>query len=113
MRHASIRFSDDRVRLASVAGAFLMAALAVSVIITVSRYDTALGSAKISPKLVVNKVLQRLKQGESADTEDSAADLLRFHPQFSARRFAEGHALRDPDKRRLFGDHLILAGSPE
>ena len=27
----------------------------------------ALGAAKISPKLVVNKVLQRLKQGESAD----------------------------------------------
>src|SRR5271166_4820260 len=37
----------------------------------------ALGAAKISPKLVVNKVLQRLKQGESADGEDSAADLLR------------------------------------
>jgi GTP pyrophosphokinase len=38
----------------------------------------ALGAAKISPKLVVGKVLQRLKQGESADGEDSAAaDLLR------------------------------------
>jgi guanosine-3',5'-bis(diphosphate) 3'-pyrophosphohydrolase len=37
----------------------------------------ALGAAKVSPKLVVNKVLQRLKQGEAADTEDSAADLLR------------------------------------
>ena len=31
----------------------------------------ALGAAKISPKLVVNKVMQRLKQGESADGEDS------------------------------------------
>ncbi len=38
----------------------------------------ALGAAKISPKLVVGKVLQRLKQGESADGEDSAADLLRI-----------------------------------
>ena len=37
----------------------------------------ALGAAKMSPKLVVNKVLQRLKQGESADGEDTAADLLR------------------------------------
>jgi GTP diphosphokinase / guanosine-3',5'-bis(diphosphate) 3'-diphosphatase len=37
----------------------------------------ALGAAKISPKLVVNKVMQRLKQGEAADGEDSAADLLR------------------------------------
>jgi guanosine-3',5'-bis(diphosphate) 3'-pyrophosphohydrolase len=37
----------------------------------------ALGAAKISPKLVVNKVLQRLKQGEAADAEATAADLLR------------------------------------
>jgi guanosine-3',5'-bis(diphosphate) 3'-pyrophosphohydrolase len=37
----------------------------------------ALGAAKISPKLVVGKVMQRLKQGEAADGEDTAADLLR------------------------------------
>jgi len=37
----------------------------------------ALGAAKISPKLVVNKVMQRLKQGESADSDDGGADLLR------------------------------------
>jgi len=37
----------------------------------------ALGAAKVSPKLVVNKVLQRLKQGESADVDGGAADLLR------------------------------------
>ncbi|MCW3030466.1 MAG: (p)ppGpp synthetase SpoT/RelA, partial [Solirubrobacterales bacterium] len=37
----------------------------------------ALGAAKISPKLVVGKVLQRLKQGEAADGEDTGADLLR------------------------------------
>jgi GTP diphosphokinase / guanosine-3',5'-bis(diphosphate) 3'-diphosphatase len=37
----------------------------------------ALGSAKISPKVVVNKVMQRLKQGEAADDEDSGAELLR------------------------------------
>jgi GTP diphosphokinase / guanosine-3',5'-bis(diphosphate) 3'-diphosphatase len=37
----------------------------------------ALGAAKVSPKLVVNKVMQRLKQGEAADGEDSATDLMR------------------------------------
>ena len=37
----------------------------------------ALGAAKVSPKIVVNKVMQRLKQGEAADGESSAADLLR------------------------------------
>jgi guanosine-3',5'-bis(diphosphate) 3'-pyrophosphohydrolase len=37
----------------------------------------ALGAAKVSPKIVVNKVMQRLKQGEAADSEGAAADLLR------------------------------------
>ncbi len=37
----------------------------------------ALGAAKISPKLVVSKVMQRLKQGEAADSEETAGDLLR------------------------------------
>jgi GTP pyrophosphokinase len=37
----------------------------------------ALGAAKVSPKVVVNKVMQRLKQGEAADSEATAADLLR------------------------------------
>jgi GTP pyrophosphokinase len=36
----------------------------------------ALGGAKISPKIVVNKVLQRLKQGEAAEAETTAADDL-------------------------------------
>src|SRR5205807_2607967 len=34
----------------------------------------ALGAAKISGKVVVNKILQRLKQGESAAAEPTAAD---------------------------------------
>ncbi len=37
----------------------------------------ALGASKISPKVVVNKVLQRLKQGEAADGEHTAIDLLK------------------------------------
>ena len=36
----------------------------------------ALGAAKISPKIVVNKVMQRLKQGEAAESEPTAADDL-------------------------------------
>ncbi|MGA9874348.1 MAG: bifunctional (p)ppGpp synthetase/guanosine-3',5'-bis(diphosphate) 3'-pyrophosphohydrolase [Solirubrobacteraceae bacterium] len=37
----------------------------------------ALGGSKISPKVVVNKVLQRLKQGEAADGDAPATDLLK------------------------------------
>jgi GTP diphosphokinase / guanosine-3',5'-bis(diphosphate) 3'-diphosphatase len=37
----------------------------------------ALGAAKISPKLVVGKLMQRLKQGEAADGEGAAEELLR------------------------------------
>jgi GTP diphosphokinase / guanosine-3',5'-bis(diphosphate) 3'-diphosphatase len=37
----------------------------------------ALGASKISPKVVVNKVLQRLKQGEAADGDATATDLLK------------------------------------
>ena len=36
----------------------------------------ALGAAKISPKLVVNKVMQRLKQGEAADADRPRRELL-------------------------------------
>src|SRR5687768_18241957 len=36
----------------------------------------ALGGAKISPKVVVNKVLQRLKAGEAADDEPTVAEDL-------------------------------------
>jgi GTP diphosphokinase / guanosine-3',5'-bis(diphosphate) 3'-diphosphatase len=38
----------------------------------------ALGAAKVSPKVVVDKILQRLKRGEAADAEQtSAAELLK------------------------------------
>jgi GTP diphosphokinase / guanosine-3',5'-bis(diphosphate) 3'-diphosphatase len=40
----------------------------------------ALGGAKISAKVVVNKIMQRLKQGETAESEPTAADdLLKTH----------------------------------
>jgi GTP pyrophosphokinase len=53
----------------------------------------ALGGAKISAKTVVNKVMQRLKQGEAAESEPTAADDLlktnrrRSRPTTSSSRF--------------------------
>ena len=53
----------------------------------------ALGGAKISPKVVVNKVLQRLKEGEAAESEPTAADDLletrrrRSRPTTSSSRY--------------------------
>jgi GTP pyrophosphokinase len=39
-------------------------------------FYVALGGAKISPKVVTNKILQRLKQGEAAEGDPTAADDL-------------------------------------
>jgi GTP pyrophosphokinase len=53
----------------------------------------ALGGAKISAKVVVNKVMQRLKQGETAETEPTATDDLlqtrrrRSRPTTSSSRY--------------------------
>src|SRR5919201_3234276 len=52
----------------------------------------ALGGAKISAKVVVNKVMQRLKQGEAAESEPTAADDLlkptvRRKPEASSSKF--------------------------
>jgi guanosine-3',5'-bis(diphosphate) 3'-pyrophosphohydrolase len=53
----------------------------------------ALGGAKISPRVVVNKVMQRLKQGETAESEPTAADDLlqtgrrRSRPTTSSSKF--------------------------
>jgi GTP pyrophosphokinase len=53
----------------------------------------ALGGAKISPKVVVNKVMQLLKQGEAAESEPTAADDLlstrrrRSRPTTSSSKF--------------------------
>jgi len=56
-------------------------------------FYVALGGAKISAKVVVNKVMERLKQGETAETEQTAAnDLLqtnrrRTRPTTSSSRY--------------------------
>jgi adenylate cyclase len=73
-------------------------------------------SAALNPHFTANLRFLAASLAASGKTDEArqvAADLLRVHPKFSARRFAEGHAFKDPAKRRLFGDHLILAGLPE
>jgi GTP pyrophosphokinase len=53
----------------------------------------ALGAAKISPQVVINKLMQRLKQGETAESEATAAGELmstsrrRSRPTTSSNRF--------------------------
>ena len=51
--------------------------------------------------------------GQFKEAHEVARALLRVNPSFSARQFAAGHAFKDAEKRRLFGDHLVLAGLPE
>ena len=56
-------------------------------------FYVALGAAKISAKVVVNKIMQRLKQGEAAESEPTAADDLlqtnrrRSRPTTSSSRY--------------------------
>jgi adenylate cyclase len=73
-------------------------------------------SAALNPRFTANLRFLAASGAASGNTHEAhqAADaLLRVHPEFSAMRFAEGYAFRDPAKRRLFGEHLVLAGLPE
>src|SRR5215831_7040893 len=70
-------------------------------------------SAALNPRFTAN--LRFLAAGLAAsgkvgEAHEAAQMLLRIDPNFHARLFAEGHAFKDPEKRRLFGDHLVLAG---
>jgi adenylate cyclase len=51
--------------------------------------------------------------GQFKEAREVGRALLRVNPAFSAQKFAAGHAFKDADKRRLFGEHLVLAGLPE
>jgi GTP diphosphokinase / guanosine-3',5'-bis(diphosphate) 3'-diphosphatase len=60
-------------------------------------FYVALGAAKISPKTVTNKVMQRLKQGEAAVEEPSAAEALhprRQSPQARATRSSSQYGIK-------------------
>jgi adenylate cyclase len=73
-------------------------------------------SAALNPRFTANLrflAASLAASGKADEARETAETLLRLHPAFSARRFAEDHAFKDPGKRRLFGDHLVLAGLPE
>jgi adenylate cyclase len=73
-------------------------------------------SAALNPRFTANLrflAASLAASGQIEEARKAGVDLLRVHPKFSARRFAEGHAFKDADKRRLFGEHLVLAGLPE
>jgi GTP pyrophosphokinase len=78
----------------------------------------ALGGAKISPKTVVNKVMQRLKQGEAAESEPTAADDLlktnrrRTRPTTSSTRFGIAVAGIDEVMLRLAKCCRPVPGDP-
>jgi len=69
-------------------------------------------SMALNPRFVGN-IRFLAASGQIDEARQVGQDLLRLNPKFSARRFAEGHAFKDPDKRRLFGEHLVKAGLPE
>ena len=73
-------------------------------------------SAALNPRFNANLRFLAASLAASGKLDEARGvgeTLLRFNPTFSARKFAEGHAFKDPEKRRLFGDHLVLAGLPE
>ena len=51
--------------------------------------------------------------GQAADARRIADMLLQINPDFSASRFAERHAFKDPAQRQRFAEHLVLAGLPK
>lgn len=51
--------------------------------------------------------------GQIDEARSVGQNLLKVDPAFSTKQFAEAHAYRDPARRRLFGEHLTMAGLPE
>ena len=51
--------------------------------------------------------------GRRSEARAVADALLALNPTFHARAFAERHAFKDPEQRRQFGKHLVMAGLPE
>ena len=69
---------------------------------------------KETPAESAQKLIDKLAaSGQLKQAHEVGRALLRVNPTFSARKFAAGHAFKDAEQRRLFGDHLVLAGLPE
>ena len=60
----------------------------------------ALGGAKISAKVVVNKVMQRLKEGEAAETEPTVAEDLVSERKMPRRPEGDASQVRHPRRGR-------------
>jgi adenylate cyclase len=73
-------------------------------------------SMAANPRFVGNMRFLAASLAASGQLEEARAvgqALLQLNPNFRVRAFAEGHAFKDPGQRRLFGDHLVMAGLPE
>jgi adenylate cyclase len=73
-------------------------------------------SVAANPRFVGNMRFLAASLAASGQLEEARAvgqALLQLNPNFRVRAFAEGHAFKDPGQRRLFGDHLVMAGLPE
>jgi adenylate cyclase len=51
--------------------------------------------------------------GHMAEARQAGEDLLRVDPAFRVMPFTENYAAKDPAKRQLFAEHLLLAGLPK
>jgi adenylate cyclase len=49
--------------------------------------------------------------GEIDAAREAGRELMRVDPKFSAKQFSQSHAFKDPAKRQLFAEHLLLAGA--
>jgi adenylate cyclase len=73
-------------------------------------------SAAVNPRFMGNMRFLAASLAAAGQIEEArkvGLDMLRVDPNFSATRFAERHAFKDAAKRRLFGEHLMVAGLPE
>ena len=73
-------------------------------------------SAALNPRFMGNMrflAASLAATGQFEEARKASLDLLRVDPKFSALRFAERHAFKDPAKRQLFGEHLLQAGLPK
>ncbi len=73
-------------------------------------------SVAANPRFVGNMRFLAASLAANGQLEEARAvgqTLLQLNPNFRVRAFAEGHAFKDPGQRRLFGDHLVMAGLTE
>jgi adenylate cyclase len=73
-------------------------------------------SVALNPRFTANLRFLAASLAASGQIDEArkvGQDLLRTDPKFSVSRLVETHAFKDPARRRLFGEHLLLAGLPE